>query len=217
MNFRQSFKYLALIALILGLFSCEGIFNGIYDDAVPAMSAEMGDDKVTVDASDYEQWAYINFHTMEVENVKITLDEEGQPNFTEPEEWDIAIHRFQAKTNGGAAIETSYSTIDEFLASGTLPTGEYSEDEWSDQTIIVDLSGMMSGNIKYCPSYVNNVLTSWISSSGMPPVYTTSDKVYVVRLKDNTFLALRLESYMDNSGTKGYMTYSYAYPINFEK
>lgn len=207
----KTIKLLLAIALSTGLLSCEGVFNNLYDDAVPSLSAEMDGNKVTVDASNYTEWAYINFRTMAVENVEITDGEQK-----EPESWDIAIHRFQAKTNGGAVLETNFSTIDELLAYGALPSDEFQEDTWYEEKVITDLSGMMSGNIRYEPSFVNDVLCRWITSSGMPPVYTTSDKVYVVRLSDNTLLALRLESYMDNSGTKGFMTYSYVYPLQFE-
>lgn len=200
------------IALLLGLFSCEGMFNGIYDDEVPSMpGSNFTGTTVSVDASSYQQWVYIDFHNKKVETVNIVDGESSDAS--EPENWDIALHRFQVKTNGGKAVETSYNSIDELLASSKLPSDGWKEDTWYEEKVITDLSGMMSGQIKYTPSYLNDVVCGWITSSGMPPEYTTTDKVYVICLSDNTHLAIRLESYMDNNGTKGFMKLSYAYPV----
>ena len=43
----------------------------------------------------------------------------------------------------------------------------------------------------------------------MPPIYTKSDNVFVLRTSDGRKIAIRLENYMDGSGTKGYMTIQY--------
>ena len=99
--------------------------------------------------------------------------------------------------------------------AGQLPDSTFLPDTWYDKKVITDLSGMMSGNIKSCPSYVNDVVGRWITSSGMPPTYTTSDKVYVIRLSDDSYAAIHFDSYMDNEGTKGYITCSYEYPLKF--
>ncbi|MBP5456978.1 MAG: HmuY family protein [Paludibacteraceae bacterium] len=204
-----------VIALLLGLFSCDGILDDIYDDEVPAMTEEaFTENTVSVDASSYQQWVYIDFHNKKVETVAIVDGE--SPVAEEPENWDIALHRFQVKTNGGSAIETSFSTISEFSANPHLPKEGWKEDTWYEESVITDLSGMMSGQIKYTPSYLNDVVCGWITSSGMPPEYTTSDKVYVIRLSDNTCLAIRLDSYMDNNGTKGFLKLSYSYPVRNE-
>ena len=46
----------------------------------------------------------------------------------------------------------------------------------------------------------------------MPPIYTPSNKVYLLRMKDGTMAAIRLVSYMNAAGIKGYMTFDYIYP-----
>ncbi len=212
---RQFLLRSTVIALLLGLFSCNGIFNDIYDDEVPAMAdLTFTENTVSVDASSYQQWVYIDFHNKKVETVNIVDGESS--DVTEPERWDIALHRFQVKTNGGKAIETPHTTISDFLAASTLPQEGWQEDTWYEEKVITDLSGMMSGEIKYTSSYLNDVVCGWITSSGMPPEYTTSNKVYVIHLSDNTYLAIRLDSYMDNNGTKGFMKLSYSYPVKNE-
>lgn len=209
---------LLALSVLCELTSCDGMFDGLYDDEVPKTETEMTTGQFSINASSYSQWVYINLHDMSVKNVDITTDSiTGEANFAEPEDWDIAIHKFNLKTNSGSAIETEYTSIDDLKAAGSLPDSTFKPDTWYDQKVIIDLSGMMSGNIKYCPSYVNDVVARWITSSGMPPTYTTSDKVYVVRLKDGTDAAIHFDTYMDNDGTKGYITCSYEYPLTFKQ
>ena len=76
------------------------------------------------------------------------------------------------------------------------------------------MSGMMDGNIVYMESYYNEELSKWLNvdKSNMPPTYTLSNKVYMVKLKDGTYAAVRLTNYMNASGVKGFMTIDYIYP-----
>ena len=55
------------------------------------------------------------------------------------------------------------------------------------------MSGMMEGNIKYTEDYRNEILSGWLNvdTSSMPPIYTMSNQVYLIRLKDNTYAAIR--------------------------
>ena len=129
---RQFLLRSTVIALLLGLFSCNGIFNDIYDDEVPAMAdLTFTENTVSVDASSYQQWVYIDFHNKKVETVNIVDGESS--DVTEPERWDIALHRFQVKTNGGKAIETPHTTISDFLAASTLPQEGWQEDTWYEE------------------------------------------------------------------------------------
>lgn len=202
--------------VLVSFTSCDGVFNNLYDDEVPSVQTGMSVGKLSINASEYSQWVYINFHNRTIENIDITTDSvTGVANFTEPEEWDIAIHKFQVKTNNGTAIETEYTSIADLKSAGKLPDVSFAPDTWYEEKVIIDLSGMMSGNIKYCASYVNDVIDNWITSSGMPPTYTTSDKVYVVRFADGSDVAIHFDSYMNNDGTKGFITCSYEYPLTF--
>ena len=44
-------------------------------------------------------------------------------------------------------------------------------------------------------------------------VYTLSGKVYLIRLADGTFAALRLTNFMNDAAVKGFMTIDYLYPV----
>ena len=69
---------------------------------------------------------------------------------------------------------------------------------------------MTKSNCAVC----NPELSKWLNvdTSEMPPIYTPSNKVYLLKMKDGTMAAIRLVSYMNAAGTKGYMTFDYLYP-----
>ena len=54
---------------------------------------------------------------------------------------------------------------------------------------------------------------SFTDTSTMPPIYTLSGKIYLLRLKDGTCAALRLANFMNDAAVKGYMTIDYLYPV----
>ena len=118
----------------------------------------------------------------------------------------------------GSGFEAAGMTgLELFMNSGKMPEGDYVADVWTTQQIIVDMSGMMDGNIGYSESWYNPELSKWlkVDTGTMPPLYSLSHKVYAVRLPDGTDLALKLSNYMDATGVKGYMTIDYVYPVEF--
>ena len=100
-----------------------------------------------------------------------------------------------------------------------MPEAEkFVEDEWTTNKIAIDMSGMMEGNIVYTDSYYNAALSSWLNvdTSTMPPIYTMSSQVYLLRLKDNTYAAIRFTNYTNAKGIKGYIDFNFSYPIEFD-
>jgi hypothetical protein len=167
---------------------------------------------VYVNASEYDRWIYIDFHTGKIDSAAIDTT-------AEPAGWDIALHRYDVKTNRAAAYGNElYGSQPVDLHPGVLPTGSYTEDIYTTNKVITDMSGMMQGHLVYASTYYNSVLSSWINvdTGTMPPVYTTSGSVYVIKLSDGTYAALLLKSYMNDSGVKGYMRFDYVYPLNLQ-
>lgn len=211
---------IAMLGMMLLSFSaCDGILEGIYDNPAAEDSNEFGFIKtdpstcsgtVYIDATDYRRWTFIDFHAQKIDSVNVTDSDRK-----EPEEWDIAVHRYDAKTNGGAVLETSFTGFSALQNAGTMPEGTYVEDIWTTDKIAVDMSGMMDGNIVYTASYFNEELSKWLNvdKSNMPPAYIPSNKVYVIKLKDGTRAAVRLTNYMNAGGVKGFMTIDYIYPF----
>lgn len=212
-------KRLFLIAFLALLPSCNGIFPGIYDSGESDLVTGYGfighnpsdnSGKVYIGATDYTKWVYLDFHGR-------TAVTAGMSEEEAPAEWDIAVHRYDVKTNGAAVLETGITGLELFMSSGKMPEGGYVEDEWTTEQIIVDMSGMMDGNIGYSESWYNSELSKWlkVDTSTMPPLYSMSHKVYAVKLADGSNLALKLSNYMDASGVKGFMTIDYVYPVEF--
>lgn len=209
-------------AALLSLPSCNGLFEGIYDE--PVAASEFGFTKVEqatssgtiyIDATSYTKWTYIDFDTYSIDTTLIA--EDGSESGEVMEGWDLAVHRYDTKTNGGSVLETEYTSLDEFRVSGRIPEGEYVEDIWTEDRITIDMSQMMSGVILYAPSWFNPELSKWLNvdTSTMPPVYTMSGRVYVLKTQDGKAAALQLNNYMNDSKVKGFMTIDYIYPVEF--
>lgn len=224
----------AILLLLAATTACNGIFDGIYDDpndgdatAGGGVSGSLsttgygfiaydGDTRrgqLYIDATAYDTWTYLNFHTLSTDTflIDLSLDE---PLAEEPVDWDLALHRWDVRTNGGAALETTCTSLDALEAAGSVPSGDYVEDTWYEY-VSVDMTGVITGNIGYLSCYVNLELSKWmaVSTGYGPPSYTASGRVYMVRLSDGTYLALILSNYMNTSGTKGYLTIDYIYPF----
>ncbi|MBQ7941706.1 MAG: HmuY family protein [Muribaculaceae bacterium] len=209
------------VILILSLSACNGIMGGMYDEPAAETENDYGFIKVDesansgvvyINASEYTNWNFIDFHKKKIETVEIG---EGMQ---EPVNWDIAVHRYDTKTNNGVVLETEFTDFGALKALGSIPDGAFVADIWTTDRIAVDMSGMMDGVILYTESYYNPELSKWLNvdTSTMPPIYTMSKKVYLVRLKDGTYAALRLSNFMNEASVKGYMTIEYMYPFEFE-
>ena len=205
---KNSILTLATAVVIMLLSSCSGIFDGIYDEPASSGKSEFGfvieqtnseAGTIYINATDYTRWTYMTFETMAFDT--LTVD---QP---EPAHWDIAIHRYDAKTNGGAVVETEASSFEDLV----IPEDGYTSDVFTTNVIITDMSHMMDGYLSYVDSDYNEVLSRWLNvdTSSMPPIYTMSGKVYVVRLASGKKVAIKLENFMNGSGIKGYMTIKY--------
>lgn len=216
MVFRNTVRTLLVLAstgTVAVLFpSCEdGLLKGMYDEAEER--SEYGflqtetlnsHGTVYIDASAYTEWTYIDF----ANETTVTLRTDEQA----PDSWDMAVHRYDTKTNGGCAAMTDFTDIEECAGSGKIPDDNaFAKDVWTDNIIAVDMSGMMDGNIVYAEDWYNAELSRWldVDTSTMPPIYTKSDNVFILKTEDGRLIALKLENYMNSGGDKGYMTIQY--------
>ena len=198
--------------------SCDGIFEDIYDTPQKsqfgfteiATSEKIG--TIFVNASEYTRWIYMDFHHSTIDSLTIV---NGGEEYTG--EWDLAVHRWETKTNNGSAIETEFTDLNAFLSAAKMPEGKYVEDIETDSTIILDMSHMMEGEIVYAKGKINPLLSTWVNRdmSSMPPIYSMNNKVFVVKLKDGTSAALQLSNYMNDKYEKGFLTIKYVYPLAF--
>jgi hypothetical protein len=211
---RTLLRLIAPTAAAVLLSACNGILSGIYDEPETPVADGFGFQSgstmtqagtLYIDATDYKVWTYINFHSMTAE--ARAVDAEA------PTAWDIAIHRYDAKTNGASVIETAASGF----GAQITPEGEFVSDVFTTDKIVTDMSTMMDGYLSYAESDYNPELSKWLNvdMSTMPPVYTPSRKVYLIKFTDATHAAVLLDNYMDDTGVKGFMTIKYIYPYIF--
>lgn len=211
---RLKTKINLLLLLSFTMAACDKIYDNDKIEPQPAV----GQSYQNINCTDYAKWVYINLHNGD----SITLSYEQA---TLPDAWDIALHRYDVKTNGGKAVETSYGSLDELKAAVddgtmTLPADELWEPDVED-SIIVDMSHMMEGYLVRSASVINRVLCRWldVDLSSMPPIYTPSDKVYLLLLRDGTVAAIRFTGFINQQlySTKGYISFDYCYPLTIKQ
>ena len=131
----------------------------------------------------------------------------------EPEHWDVAIHRNNVRTNGATVWETSLQDISK-AGLDTPLEGAGVKDEWNETDVWVDMSQMFNGVIGNQRIKMNTLLSSWLTISlpPIPPAFTYNGNVFILRLNDGTYAALRLAEYRKN-GTNCCMTIEYKYPL----
>lgn len=208
---------------MLSFPSCHGILGDIYDEPSEESKLTYGfietnpathSGKIYIDVSSYTQWIYMNFEDQDI-YINDIDKETGKLIGEEPKEWDFAMHRYDGKTRGGAIMETSFSSLDELVHSGKLPEGEFVSDILG--KITVDMSNMMDGIIIYSESFINMEFAKWldVNTNQMPPIYTLSKKVYILRTKEGKYAALYLPNFRNAASDSGFITIEYVYPLEF--
>lgn len=133
----------------------------------------------------------------------------------EPPSWTFAVHRNNVRTNGGAALETSFTSMDELPeTSSVFADMAFTEDEWSENDVWDSQEQMLLCLIPSQGIKTNRVLSSWLSLKipPMPPVFVHNSHVFILRLNDGTYAALQLQNYISQQGEKCYLTINYKYP-----
>lgn len=194
--------------------SCDDVLGDIYDE--PAAVSEYGFVKVCTDstpgliyinATDYTTWTYIDFDSRCIDSLYV--------NDPAPQDWSFAVHRYDAKTNNAKVIATTLTDINEARAWTDENNAQGVGDIWTTDKIVTDMSTMMDGYLSYADSYYNPALSGWLNvdTSTMPPVYTLSDRVYILLLQDGKKAAVKLTDFMNTAGIKAYMSIQYIYPL----
>ncbi len=183
-------------------------------------------DHLSLDASDYSVWTYINLKTGEMETLQDfsewnyisgsdivkTKDAEGSEDDITID-WHIAIHRYDIRTNNGSAVETEYTKFSDLTE---IPTSGYEEDVMVENEIITDMTDMMTGTVGYAAvDLINPVLCGWLESTptgSMPPyTYEPTGLVYVAKFEDGSYAKLLFTDYTNDMGSSGYVVFSWEY------
>ena len=134
-------SYLTAGAAAMLLSACNGILSNIYDEPSTDAVSEYGfvseatttsPGSIYIDATDYTVWTYIDFRSMTTTALDV--------NAPVPASWDIAIHRYDTKTNGAEVMETGATSFYS-LANVVTPTeNDYVSDIWTTTTKVTDMS-----------------------------------------------------------------------------
>ena len=140
-----------------------------------------------------------------------------QPTATQaaPEEWTFAVHRNNVRTNGGAVLETTYTSMNDLPeSSDAFRNMKFTEDEWTENEVWDSQDQMLLGNVPSQGIEINKVLSSWLCMDipPMPPAFSMNNHVFILRLNDGSYAALQLENYLSPNGTKCHLTINYKYP-----
>ena len=133
----------------------------------------------------------------------------------DPESWHIAVHRNNVRTNGGAAYETTFTSMDDLPESSeAFADATFTPDTWNELDVWTVRGQMLNGLIGNQGININSVLSSWLKVSlpPIPPSFTLNNHVFIVRFDDDTYAALQLENYQSPTGTKCCLTINYKYP-----
>ncbi len=252
------------------LSSCNGIFDGIYDQPDSIIPTK---GQLVINATSWTNWYYVDLPTLhqlseagdeealqkaqtEFTAYPIPMEATGEADDTEaghaaatlekkpgqymywfdvfgeglkksefrsftpcasqpePQSWSFAVHRDNVRTNGGAVLKTSYTSMDELPeTSEPFRNMNFTEDEWSENEVWDDQSQLMRCLVPSQGICVNKVLSSWFGIETLPPpVYKQEKNVFILRLKDGTYAALQLENYLSSAGTTCWLTINYKYP-----
>ena len=133
----------------------------------------------------------------------------------EPEKWHISVHRNNVRTNGGAAYETSYTSMSELPESSeAFADATFTPDTWNELDVWTIREQMLQGFVGNQGIRVNPVLSSWLKLEipPVPPAFTLNNHVFIVRFGDDTYAAIQLENYQNTAGVKCCLTINYKYP-----
>ena len=160
----------------------------------------------------YTYWYDIFGKGLSVNKFSSFIPTDPQP---EPQNWDIAIHYVNARTNGGAVLKTNYTSFDDLPASSADFSGlPFAPDEWQENVVWADWNQVLNKYMGCQGIKINKVLSSWIDVELVtpPPVFTLHSNVYIIRLKNGRYAAVQLQNYMNQYGVKGVLTINYKYP-----
>lgn len=128
------------------------------------------------------------------------------------DQWMIAVHRNNVRTNVGAVAMTDYTDIasvpdnDEYLKSLS-----YKKDEWDESNVWVSQDQMLLGLIGNQGITVNKTLSSWlrVDIPPTPPKFTLNNRVFILHTADGEYYAIQLEDYRSLTNVKCCLTINY--------
>lgn len=193
---------LALVALV-SFASCK---KEEKDSPKPALE----ENEVEINAKDYGKWIYFSFEQKKI------VGESALKEFKDGLDWDIAFNRYNIRLNGGTSGKGKAAAkkmdgqkkLSGWKAVVEAPNDGYQAD---------DSIAIMVGH-KMPPTFVkiaaSKVITggkkgTWVTMSGMPPTFTVTDQIFVLKTAKGNYAKIWLKQYVgaDNKGGSVVMKY----------
>ncbi len=130
-------------------------------------------------------------------------------------DWDIAFHKYDIKTNGGAAVRLSTTDLTS-VTSASITGADFTTDT-DEHQVMVDMSQMQSGFVGYQSTKLNEVLCGWVTATptgSMPPyTYELNRNVFVVKTADGKYAKIKFSDYSNDKNEKVYAAFDYEFPL----
>ena len=175
--------------------------------------------RMTIDATDYTKWVYLNFATGELVQVTDPANDLS---------WDLGLHRYDFKTNGGVSGKGKGAAVriaKQKILTEEIPTPKDSQWELDREGLLLmqfEDDGLGSHRTKYEMQQANFLLSSEcdgrggflnkgiITQEGMPPQVYIDNAIFLIRTASGEIARLRVHDYQNNKKVRGHITIEYA-------
>jgi hypothetical protein len=207
-------KSLALLFLATGIESCD--ISHLWDKDYMFEVTVPQDGILVYDCSSYTDWHFFSFDRGEILGSCDALDAVEYESWRVRNDWDLAFHRQNIKTNSGASgvgvggmLEYKQKVFD-FDAVGEAPEEGYLIDVAD--SVIYDMSQMAAGKIGYAYTGLCPVVKGWATLTDMMAgIWTYADKVFIVRTATGKYAKIHLRNFKSDIGASGTITMEYIY------
>ena len=160
-----------------------------------------------INATASDEWVYMDLATRE------QVDAGADP--TNSDAWDIAFRRSNIKVNGGfsggAGVEVTVITTDDFASVTTAPVTLYSADRVKEGVNPDQPDFVRDDNTDFVFGRDHALSPSgWFNYNPTTHVLTAAQVVYAVRDRNGEYYKVRFLDYYDQAGTSGFPTIRYA-------
>lgn len=186
----RSIKLLSLAAALIVLFSsCD-------DNTDEPVVLETITTEVT--ATSYTDWVYYSLS----QDTIVAVTDPATSNA-----WDLGFMRNHIRTNGGSSGNGNGGVLD----AGVVDFDAYSAAPETGYLVDDSVSAFNMTTMEYSNIAASSVLETWGAfNDAMPPVFTTTNKVFVIKTAEGKYAKVMFMSYYGSTGS-GQITFKYVY------
>ncbi len=209
---KNRFFLLMLVVALFGFQSCTD-----KDEDKPESKLKQGE--LTVDATAFDKWVYVSLETgKEVGKGDVKSKRTGT-------DWDIAFHRYDVRLNCGKSGEGkggAYLAPDKKGKAGwdaitKAPATGCATDKVMPIVTAYKMPAPTIESLPASPIITGGDHGTWVKKEGMPPTYTVSNQIFVIKTAKGKYGKLWIKQYVDATKKGGHITFKYAIQENGSK